>query len=76
MSAFRALVRLNVDLDDWDEFEARLESLIGQYDENATYSKVIVSDNGRQLAIYENKNETNIAGYFKSDDDVDESRLG
>jgi hypothetical protein len=73
---YRALVRLNGDFSDWDEFSERLEALLGEYDENCTYSKVIVNENGELLTIYENKNETNVLGYYTSDGPVTLSRLG
>ena len=76
---YRALVRLNGDFnnwDDWDDFTEKLESFLGEYDENCTYSKVIVSDNGELLTIYENKNETNVLAYFTADGPVNVDRLG
>lgn len=73
---YRALVRLNGEFSDWEEFAEKLESLVGEYDDHCTYSKVIVNSNGEQLTIYENKNETNVLAYYSSDGPVSIGRLG
>ena len=75
-SGYRALVSLNGDFDNWDAFSEKLESLLGEYGENCTYSKVLVNNQGEELTIFENKNETNVLGYYTSDGPITEGRLG
>lgn len=75
-TVYRALVNLNGEFDNWDDFAEKLESFLGEYGENCTFSKVLVNNDGEELTIFENKNETNVLGYYTSDGPVTEGRLG